>query len=126
MSLFWFFHFEFCHSFPNLRYQIYTLGWRPYQPPFCRFLVQLERLCNVLNFQQFQVFVIWYCGYSIGKQGDPNGKLFVPKHRYTQLYWSTNFLDHPWVHCGKSRHKVGTLSSFWAIYMGFAWFFSLL
>ena len=49
VSLFGSFYFEFCHSFPNLRYQIYTLGWRPYQPPFCRFLVELESLCNVLS-----------------------------------------------------------------------------
>jgi len=46
---FWFYRFQFCHSFPNLRNQIYTLGWRPYQPPFCGFLVQLESLCNVLS-----------------------------------------------------------------------------
>ena len=38
------------------------------------------------TFQRFQVWVIWYYVYSIRKQGDPNGKLSVPKRRYTHNF----------------------------------------
>ena len=124
VSFFGSFYFEFCHSFPNLRYQIYTLGWRPYQPPFCRFLVELESLRNLLsNDSKFVSFGTMFI-QSGSKVIQMGSCLFQSVD--TQFYWKYQLFGSPMGASWKSRHKVGTLSWFLAIYMGFAWIFSLL
>ena len=94
VSFFGSFYFEFCHSFPNLRYQIYTLGWRPYQPPFCRFLVELESLRNLLsNDSKFVSFGTMFI-QSGSKVIQMGSCLFqsVDTHNFTEVptFWITH------------------------------------